>query len=372
MVWIACALLAAPPARGQANLSSQGLGYPPGQISTRALGAAGAIAETDPVSQLNPASLSFVGGTVLFFQIEPEFRRVTVGSVTERTTTARYPLFAAAIPIGSRWVLGASSATLLDRTWTTAASSDVVLGGETVTSTLNSGSDGSVNDLRLAAAFTPVPWLRVGLGGHVMSGNDKVFIGRTFESPAFGSFSDTSVIGFDGGAVSAGVTLVAPRLAMVSASFRKGGTLSADRADTALGSGRVPDRLGLSLTYVGIANSQIAVRTSLEKWSALNGLRRGSLRAVDAWDTSVGADFAGPRFGGRPFMLRAGARWRTLPYEAIAGHKVDEKSASGGLGTIFAGGRVMTDVTLTRAHRDAGLSVSERAWTLSIGLGVRP
>ena len=119
------------PARlvAQANLSGQGLGYPPGQISTRALGTAAAIAEIDPVSQVNPAALSMVGSTLLFFQIEPEFRRVTVGTVTDRTTTSRYPLFAAAIPMGTRWVAGISSATLLDRTWTTATQSDVVLDG---------------------------------------------------------------------------------------------------------------------------------------------------------------------------------------------------------------------------------------------------
>ena len=368
-----CALLSAGAARAQSSLSGQGLGYPLGQLSARAEGTSGAIGEIDPLSQVNPAALSFIGATTLFFQVEPEFRRVTYGSGSDGTTTARYPLFAAVIPLGSTWAFGLSSATLLDRTWTTSTQGNVIIAGETVGSTFISGSDGSINDLRLAAAYTPRSWIQLGLGGHLISGSDRVFVGRTFDNTSFASFADTSTLGFDGGAVSAGVTLVAQRLAIAAASFRKGGTLNATRSDTALGSGRVPDRFGLSLAYIGIAGTQIGARTSFEKWTALNGLRRGSAEAVDAWDTSVGADIAGPRFGSQPLMLRLGGRWRTLPFEAL-GNKVRERSLSGGIGTALASGRVFTDVTVVRAQRDAGsgLGVNEKAWTLSLGLSVRP
>jgi hypothetical protein len=376
---LALASLAAPvrilPA--QANLSGQGLGYPTGQLSARAAGTGGAIGEIDPLSQLNPAALGFAGTTTLFFQIEPEFRRVNAGSLSDKTTTARYPLFAAAIPLGSSWAVGISSATLLDRTWTTSTRTTVVAGSDTVASTFIYGSDGSINDLRLAAQWMPATWARLGLGGHLISGSDRVFIGRTFENSAFGSFADTSILSFDGGAVSAGVQIIAPKVAILSAAYRKGGQLNARRSDTALGSARVPDRLGFSVAYIGIAGTQIAARTSYDKWAALNGLRRGAAEAVNAWDTSLGADISGPHFGAAaPLMLRVGGRWRTLPYEA-AGKPVRERSVSAGLGALFAGGRVLTDLTLIRAARDAditsgGSAINERAWTLSIGLGVRP
>lgn len=361
----------APAARAQGNLSQQGLGYPPGQVSTRALGAAGALAEIDPMSQVNPTSLSFAGSTLLFFQIEPEFRSVTSGNTTDKTMTARYPLFLGAIPVGTRWVVAFSSATLLDRTWSTATEGEVVVDGQPVSSTLLNSSDGSINDLRLAGSFMPAPWVRVGLGGHLMSGSDRVTLGRTFDDPAFGGFADTTILGFDGGAISGGVAFMAPRLAIATASFRKGAKLNADRSDTTLGSAHVPDRLGFSVAYIGIANTQIAARASWDKWSALNGLRTTGTEAVDGWDTSVGADVAGPRLGRNALMLRAGVRWRTLPYEAD-GHKVQERSLTGGLGTTFGGGRVLTDIAIWRAHRTAGIGVSESAWTLSIGLGVRP
>lgn len=358
----------------QANLSGQGLGYPTGQISTRAEGAGGSTAEIDPLSMVNPAALGFIGTTTLFFQIEPEYRRVNVGSVSDKTTTARYPLFTAVLPLGSNWAFGVSSATLLDRTWTTSVDSNVVFGTDTVSSTFLFGSSGSINDLRAAVSWAPSPYIRFGLGGHLISGSDRVFVGRTFvQNAAFGNFADSTTLGFDGGAVSGGIELVAPRLAIASASFRKGGTLNASRNDTTLASARVPDRFGFSLAYIGAAGTQIAARTSLDKWSSLNALGQGTSQAVDAWDTSVGADVAGPRLGSWPLMLRIGGRWRTLPYTVgPSNDKVKEQTFSGGLGTTLGGGRVLTDVTLLHARRDAGIGISERAWTLSIGFGIRP
>jgi hypothetical protein len=72
-------------------------------------------------------------------------------------------------------------------------------------------------------------------------------------------------------------------------------------------------------------------------------------------------------------MLRVGGRWRTLPYEVgPLSNKVKEQTFSAGFGTAFGAGRVLTDVSVLHARRDAGIGISERAWTLSIGLGIRP
>ena len=361
-------------AAAQGNLNGQGLGYPTGQLSARSEGTGGAIAEIDPMSLVNPAALAFIGNTTLFFQIEPEFRTIVTGTTTDNTTTARYPLFAAVIPLGSSWAIGVSSATLLDRTWTTETPSVLVLGADTVNSTFTYGSSGSINDLRIALAWTPLAYMRVGIGGHLISGSDRVFVGHTFtNNAAFGNFADSSTLGFDGGAFSAGFELVAPKLAIASFSMRKGGRLNATRSDTALGHATVPDRMSFSLAYIGAAGSEVAFRAAHDKWSSLNGLNRGAAQATDTWDTSVGADVAGPHLGSQPLMLRLGGRWRTLPYEVGPNNsKVKEQSLNGGLGTTFAGGRVVTDLTLAHARRDAGIGITERAWTLSIGVGIRP
>ena len=98
-------------ARAQGNLSAQGFGYPSGVFSTRALGTGGAIGEIDPVSSSNPAAISSFGGAALYFQADPESRTLHLGTGTESTKIARYPLVAAAVPLGDRFMLGLSVST---------------------------------------------------------------------------------------------------------------------------------------------------------------------------------------------------------------------------------------------------------------------
>jgi hypothetical protein len=102
------------------------------------------------------------------------------------------------------------------------------------------------------------------------------------------------------------------------------------------------------------------------------GLGSAGLAIHDSWDTSVGADVLGPRFAGRSLQLRAGGRWRTLPF-GVGTTAVRERSLSLGAGTLIARGRAALDVAGVRASRDAtGVDVKETAWTLSVGITVRP
>jgi hypothetical protein len=231
--------------------------------------------------------------------------------------------------------------------------------------------DGAMSDVRLATAWVPNSWLRVGVGVHGISGHNLVALTQTFDdSLRFSAFSQSRVLGFGGGAVSGGVQLVSSKF-VAAGSARWGGTLSMSSEDTVLSRARVPNRFGASLAYIGIANSTIAVRTSHDSWSSLGSLGSPDLRAVDAWDTSIGADVAGPHMGQRILFLRGGYRMRTLPFQA-SGQDVSEKSITAGLVTAFAANHVIADLALIRASRTANLSASEHAWTVSIGIAVRP
>jgi hypothetical protein len=369
-------------AHGQGNLSTFGFGYPPGQLSARALATGGAIGEMDPVSTLNPAALTNWGGSAVYFQVEPEFRRVSAGSATDRTTTARYPLTTAALQLGTRWTVGVGWSTFLDRTWITTSRTTHQLGSELVPATTTFRSAGAINDLRAALAWAARPWLRVGLAAHALTGNNRTSILDEFDDTvSYAPLVQDSAISYRGMAVSGGAEFRAGRVASVAASLRVGGAIRAESGDNTLGRANVPTRIGVTVAYLGVTNSAIALRTSYDKWSSLNGLGRSSLRAVDAWDTSLGADIAGPRVGtDRPLMFRVGGRWRTLPFavtpveDGVVGRarRVRERSLSVGAGTTLARGRASVDVGLVRASRDAGLSVDERAWILSIGMSVRP
>jgi hypothetical protein len=125
-----------------------------------------------------------------------------------------------------------------------------------------------------------------------------------------------------------------------------------------------------------------------EGWSNLEGLGRERgpdeppLPIDDVMEISVGADVAGPRVGGVPLQLRLGGRWRDLPFGVPAdevrdlpeARDVRETAITGGLGLPLAGGRALIDVGVQRASRssDVRSDARERAWTLSVGLRVRP
>jgi hypothetical protein len=371
----ALALLVVPAlsVKAQANLSTQGFGYPTGQFSTRTWGTGGALAELDPLSPVNPASISLIGSRIVFFQIEPEYRSVTTSAGTDRTTTARYPVVFGAIPVGRGWVVSLGSSTLLDRTSTTVFNTtQFITPTDSVPMTTNFRVDGAMDDVRLGAGWAPLNWLRVGFGAHAITGHNQISITQSFaDSEQFSAFRQQRILGFSGAAVSAGVQLVS-KFVTAGISGRHGGNLSMRAEDTLLTSAKVPSRFGASVAFTGIANSAIAIRTSRDSWSQLGGLGTPGMTAVDAWDTSIGADLAGPRIGDKILFLRGGYRTRTLPFETDA-HTVTEHSFTGGLGSSFAAGHVLGDLAVIHASRTAaGLSASEHAWTVSLGISVRP
>lgn len=359
-------------ASGQANLSAQGFGYSPGQFSSRAQATGGAIGEMDPMSPINPAAIAVFPSRILFFQADPEFRTVTTANGTDRTSIARYPVVFGAMPVRGSLVLSLSSSTLLDRTSTTTFDSSQPLGGgESVNMTTTYHIDGAMNDVQVAGGWTPASWLRVGLGLHAIAGHNLVDLKQAFpDSERFATFTQSRILGFSGSAVSAGFQVFSNSINF-SASARMGGSLHMSSEDTLLTSANVPNHFGASLAYTGITGSSIAIRTARDDWSRLGGLGTPGLTGVNAWDTSIGGDFQGPKMGQRYLFLRAGFRTRTLPFQA-ANQTVTENSFAGGLGTTFANGHVMTDFGVIRATRSADVAAQEHAWTLSFGVAVRP
>jgi hypothetical protein len=365
-----CAIALTSRLGAQANLASQGFGYAPGQLSTRAVGTGGAVGEMDPWSPLNPASIGILTTRLLFFQAEPEFRTVETPNGIDRTSVARFPVVFGAMPVGQRWVISFGSSTLLDRTSATSAQSTQIIRGDTVNVTTTVQANGAVNDLRLAGAWTPQNWIRLGVGIHGLTGRNLVQLRELFgDTLTFSQFGLERNLSFSGSAFSAGAQ-VFNKAILGAIAWRHGGTLRVSALDTTLGTANVPDRLGISLAYIGIANSAIAVRATHENWSAVEGLGSSAFKAVDAWDTSVGADMAGPRFFGRQLQLRGGFRSRTLPFQA-AGNDVTERSIAAGLGSLWGGGHVITDFGVLRSSRSAGLPTSEKSWTISFGISVR-
>lgn len=367
-------LTAAAPLAAQGNISTQGYGYPQGQLTTRALAMGGGIGEIDASSALNPAAIGRLTTRTVLFQIEPEYRTVTSGTASDKTTTARYPLVNIGVPFGSRYVIGVSASSLLDRSWSTSTVRTETIGTDLVETTLDESSNGAINDLRLAGAWTNHSWLYVGVGVHAVTGRNVVNSTEQFGDSSFNAFTSTRLLSYTGSALSAGVQLTSQAMNTVfGLSYRNGARLRVRANDTTLARGDVPDRFGASLSYTGIQGTVLAARAAYDGWSSMTPmLVTAGETANDSWEVGAGAEVVGPRVLGQTLLVRAGGRTRTLPFLA-ATKTVTENSLSFGTGLNFGNGRMSADATAIRQWRNADLpSVKERAWTLSFSLTARP
>ncbi len=395
---LAALALARGAAQAQGALSLQGLGYPAGGISTRAEGAGSSLADFDALSVTSPASIAGVGASALYFQYSPEFRRVTTAGGIAKTTTARFPVVLGILPMGQSWTLGLSSSTFLDRSLETSLSRVEVVGDatDTVTVTERNKVLGAINDVRLALAWSGGSVLRIGVGGHVFSGSHRITLSSIYpDSARYISTSQSGRLSYAGFAASVGVEVHPSRSIGFALAARKGGDLRAQSNDSTIGTGRLPDHFSGSLAFTGLPGTMISARLAHDAWSSLGSLSATGIQAYDGWDGGVGIEASGPRFLQRIITVRAGARFRTLPFGlpdpavfivqdcnqtgfctdtqvGAASHKVSEKSFAFGLGIPLTRDQAALDLSFERATRDAGTDVKERGFILSFGLRVSP
>jgi len=276
--------------------------------------------------------------------------------------------------MGQAWTLGLSSSTFLDRSSETSLIRRINVGPitDSVDVTERNKVLGAINDVRLALAWAVTPAFRVGVGGHVFSGSNRVTVSQIFpDSGKYISTTDAGRLSYAGFAGSLGIEYHPSRVIGFALSGRKGGDLRAESGDTAIGSGHIPDHYSASVTYDGLTGATFSARVAHDAWSSLSSLSSTNIQAFDGWDSSVGGEVSGPRLMQRIITLRAGARFRTLPF-GFNGQKVSETSLMAGFGAPLTRDRASFDFTLQRANRTAGSDVKERGFILSFGLRVSP
>jgi hypothetical protein len=370
----AVALLLALPAAvmAQGTISTQGFGYPTGGLSTRAAAAGGGFAEFDYSSPRNPSSTLGWGRGGLYFQYDPEFRRVTAGSASDNTMTARFPIWMAGMQLGARAMGTVTASTLLDRTWATRIRGGQILGPDSVGYEERVESAGAINDIRLGVSYSVKTSFSVGIGLHGFTGENRMNLTRTFDdSLRYGTLLRELTIGYLGNAVSAGATWRPNRQIAMAASIRTGGNLDVRIADTVVASGSMPNRFGAGIRYDGLPGASLGISVERTQWSSLGELSQSSLEANDTWEFGVGLEATGPKFRAVPTLLYLGYRKRDLPF-SINGDVVPETFYSGGAGIPLAGPRVVLDMAIQRATRGPVTGVTEKAWIMSLGFTVRP
>ncbi len=275
---------AASTAAAQGALSTEGLGFPPGQVSARAEGSGGSSADFDALSAINPAAIGGYGIPSIFLQYSPEFRRVTAGDASATTTTARFPVFGVIIPVGSSWTAGFGASTFLDRSFETRSQRRDAIGDvlDSVDVTERLRVLGAINDLRLGLAWSRSSKLRVGAAAHLFTGRNRVTLEQLYpDSVGLNSNSQESAVSYSGFAGSIGVTFKPSRVIGFALSARKGAELRASAGDTTLATADVPDRFTAGVTFDGIAGASFSARVSRELWSSLGGLS-SNLDAADS------------------------------------------------------------------------------------------
>jgi hypothetical protein len=361
----------------QGTLSGQGFGYPPGQFSARAAATGGATGLFDPLSPLNPATLSDLQRSFFTAQIAPEFREVQPAGVggTERSNVQRIPLLAAGLRVrGGKLAFGVAASTFLDRSWATVSTGNVLIGSENISTTDRGESKGAITDLRLAAAYLVHRTLRVGVAGHALTGDNTVVQERTFaDSSRFGGILDSTNVSYRGSAATLGVEWTPVRGIGVAASLRRGGDLNSFASDTLRSAASVPAREGIALRVDRWAGIALVASIDRTQWSGLRGLGTNRLVVRDAVDRAFGAEFDGPRLRGRALQFRTGYRDRDLPFGVTGSSSiVRERAFSGGVGLPLAGEFGDFDLAVQRATRRGNGLGTERAWGVHVGFTVRP
>ncbi|WP_043581372.1 hypothetical protein [Gemmatimonas phototrophica] len=371
---VAAALSASPQAAlAQGSLGALGFGYPVNGMSTRASGTAGAFVEFDALTPINPSAIGGLGRTVLSAQVEPEYRTLTLGAVREKTASQRIPLITVVFPARRGFAVAFSARGFLDRSYTTTTTGSAVIDGNTLPTSEVLTMRGAIGDIRGALGWQINPRFRVGLGGHIFTGDNTASRERTFaDTLQFGSTLDSSKVTYIGTALSFGgeARLFSGLSAILS--YRMGNDLDARIRDTTRASGGVPTRVGGALRYDGIPGSVFSVGFEQVKWSDMQSIASSRTVASDAQNVYVGAEVAGPRLRGFPVMVRAGFSRNQLPF-SISAEQVTESRIGGGIGIPIARDAASIDFSLQRANRSlGGSSIKESAWLLGAGIQIRP
>ncbi len=371
VAFAAAGVLTASSLGAQGTLSTQGFGFPFGELSTRALSLGGSVGEFDLQSPINPASLGIGIRSAAWVQYSPEFRTIDGGKGSFNNTTARFPLFGVTSKYDD-FTFALSFSSYLDRSWTNQYDDTLLIGTVRTPSRSTAQSTGGINDARVAMAWSITPKLSIGVGLHILPGQNKVLLARDFaDTLKIGSYTNAGTLSYLGQAISLGATGTPIEHLNIAGSIRLGGPMQVRAGDsTVVGEGRVPLRYGLSAAYEGFAGSVIVVRFDSERWTDLKGLGSSSVNLHNSTALSAGVEFAGPKLGGVPSAFRAGVMTRTLPFSPFA-DAVKENGLSGGVGIPFAQGRLALDLGLMYATRSAS-GLREKATTMSVGLAIRP
>jgi len=355
-------LTASPPDRLTAQDSQfgiRGLGTPGRWESVRSRSTGGAFGPFDPLSPLSEAGLADVPQLTATAMQTASYRDAAVAGTTSALRATRFPLLNVAGRVHRRLAIAAGFTTYLDRSWDVTQRDSVLLRGTLERYTDEITSDGSIADLRLAAASRLSRRIAVGAGLHLLSGSTRETAERRFDDTSFHSVQQLAEVRYSGIGVSGSLLLgVAPGLS-VTGWARADNRLRATVADTTSAETDLPRMAGGGILLALSPSVRFAGSVAWRGWA------RAGAGAFDTWSWSAGAEI-----GSGHMPLRFGVRGGQMPF-GPGPTAPTEFAAAAGTGRAFAQGRALLDVGVERLERRGG-GLTERVWTALVGLTVRP
>lgn len=336
------------------------LGTPGRLESVRARSAAGAFAPFDAGSPLVEAPAAAVLRStiqVVGYSASRSLDFDAGGSASLRQ--ARFPALSVAWRSPFGLTLSAGFATYLDRTWQVRIRDSLSLRGVSEAFTDQLDSDGSISDLRLAAAHRVSRHLSIGVGFHVLTGATRESARRAWDdSVTYLNTTQRNDVSYDGLGGSASLVADLPGPFRLAGWVRSDSRLRAQVDSRPTSERDLPFQAGGALEWS--ARPALRVAASLQ-WAGWAG---ATPDAHDTFGWAVGAEAGTPTT-----PVRFGVRRGTLPFGAGAAPR--EFGLSLGAGRVFASGRARVDLGLERLSRD-GPGLTEGVWTLLLGIAIQP
>ncbi|HYS61844.1 MAG TPA: hypothetical protein VEM27_14725, partial [Gemmatimonadales bacterium] len=191
----------------------RGLGTPGRWESVRARSSGGAFAPFDALSPLMEAPLADISTLTATAAGGTSHRDAQLGDTITQLRATRFPLMGVAGRVAPRLVVAGGFTTYLDRSWDVTLRDSTVLRGELERYRDEITSDGSVGDIRLAAASRLSRRLAIGAGIHILAGSTRMTAERRFDDSTFHAVGQVAEVRYDGLGVSGSVLIgVAPGL----------------------------------------------------------------------------------------------------------------------------------------------------------------
>src|SRR3989454_10112691 len=161
----------------------RGLGTPGRWESVRARSSGGAFAPFDALSPLMEAPLADIGQLTAIAAGGTSHRDAQLGDTITKLRATRFPLMGVAGRVAPRLVVSGGFTPYLDRSWDVTLRGSTGLRGELERYRDEITSDGSVGDIRLAAASRLSRRLAIGAGIHILAGSTRMTAERRVGRP---------------------------------------------------------------------------------------------------------------------------------------------------------------------------------------------